>query len=175
MNFRILLIEDNEGDAFFFEELLRQIPAFKFSLTVATRLKAGIESLRSEKFDIVFTDLGLPDSMGLDTLKALHELDKIIPIVVLTGLNDEEKGFQALSFGAQDYLIKGEFTADQIYRVIRYSIGRNSIQEKFVDSERRFRMLFESSPIGIGIIDKDGNFESLNEFGQDILDVLLLN
>src|SRR5256885_12161189 len=127
---RVLLIEDNPADARLIEIMLGQARGLRFSLDWAPSLNEGIAHLRTRGADVVLLDLGLPESMGLDTLQRLfaHGL-KVPTLVVLSGLTDEEVAVQALQAGAQDYLVKGQVDASLLIRAIRYAIGRNQADE----------------------------------------------
>src|SRR5437016_4204235 len=100
---RILLVEDNPGDARLFLELVRETGAGRLKLQHVERLDTALEKLSSEPFDIVLLDLTLPDEQGLNTLVRAHAHAPKVPIVVLTGLDDEALAVKALRAGAQDY------------------------------------------------------------------------
>ena len=127
----VLLVEDNPGDAFLVEQMLKQVGAdlHPFHLTHVEHLEAAAQCLAREPFDIILLDLGLPDTQGLDTLSAINAQAPHLPAVILTGLGDEKLAFQAVRQGAQDYLVKGQVTADGLVRTIRYAIERKRIEE----------------------------------------------
>src|SRR5919206_605198 len=91
---RVLLIEDNPGDVRLLREALLEAGTRKFSLTVAERLEEGLTRLSEKDFDVVLLDLSLPDAEGLDTVTRAHEAAPQVPIVVLTGTDDEELAVQ---------------------------------------------------------------------------------
>lgn len=124
---RLLLIEDNPGDARLIREILRDSPA-PVSLENAGSLKAGFTLMDNSRFDAVLLDLSLPDSHGLETVLRMRQQAPELPIVVLTGLNDEATALQAVREGAQDYLVKGSVDAALLIRAIRYAIERNRMQ-----------------------------------------------
>src|SRR5208283_3392771 len=126
---RILLIEDNPGDARLLKEMLREADV-RFELECIDRLSSGIAKVKSVGFDVILLDLGLPDSQGLDTLTRLNEIRPEAPIIVLTGLADEVVGIQAVQEGAQDFLVKGQVDKHMLFRSINYAIGRKKIEEK---------------------------------------------
>ena len=131
----MLLIEDNEGDARLILEGLAEAGA-KWDVAHRRSLNAGLALLDSQPFDLVLLDLGLPDSMGLDTLhKALARVDEV-PIVVLTGNEDERTAMAALHAGAQDYLSKNTVDPTTILRITRYAVERNAILKQITASER---------------------------------------
>ncbi|GFO56835.1 hypothetical protein GMSM_38420 [Geomonas sp. Red276] len=126
---RILIVEDNPGDA----ELLKlQLPADGSVLEAArvACLSEAISSIRAGRVDLVFLDLGLPDSFGLDTLRTLNRQTRCkVPIIVLTGTCDDEIGVQAIREGAQDYLVKGEIDHKLLTRSIKYAVERSRAEK----------------------------------------------
>ena len=136
----ILLIEDNSGDRRLISEMLAEAsanePGIAFDVQYADRLQLAIEYLGQHRAEVILLDLGLPDSQGLDTLKRVYSEVPELPIVVLTGLNDELIGVQAVNKGAQDYLIKGQVDTHLLRRTIRYAIERKQAEER----ERRLQL-----------------------------------
>ncbi len=132
----ILLFEDNPGDAGLLEELLEESNNL-YHLKVVETLEEGLNILNNYYFDIILLDLGLPDSDGISTLLDVNKNSPNTPIIVLTGLNNEEIGIQAMKKGAQDYLIKKEIDGKLLKRSIRYAIERKK-------SEKQYLTLFNS-------------------------------
>ena len=132
----ILLVEDNPGDRRLICEMLNEARGANFDLKHADRLQAGLEHLDGNRVDVVLSDLGLPDSQGLETLSRIYAQVPEVPIVVLTGLDDEMLGVQAVNKGAQDYLIKGQVDANLLVRTIHYAIERKQAEER----ERQLQM-----------------------------------
>lgn len=126
----ILLVEDNPGDKRLIREMLTEARSVTFDLKYADRLKAGLEHLDKNRVEVILLDLGLPDSQGLETLNKIYTQVPEVPIVVLTGLNDEMLGVQAVNKGAQDYLIKGQVDTNLLVRTIRYAIERKQAEER---------------------------------------------
>jgi len=123
----VLLVEDDEGDARLVEdELAERLPRAR--ITRSRTLQQALSSL-SPAIDCVLLDLGLPDASGLDAVAKLRAQTQAIPLIVLTGLDDEAAGVAALQAGAQDYLVKGNVDGEQLSRSIRYSIGRRQADE----------------------------------------------
>ncbi|WP_121742121.1 bacterio-opsin activator domain-containing protein [Natronorubrum halophilum] len=132
----ILLIEDNPGDARLIQEMLRGTEelAQRVSpddaagrtpeITNETRLEAGLETMEEMTVDVVLLDLNLPDSEGLKTLETVHAESEQTPIVVLTGVRDQQVGVQAIQRGAQDFLVKDEVTSELLVRTIHHAIER---------------------------------------------------
>ncbi len=137
MVIRVLLIEDDQADAFLIQEMLQEQAADRNDVEGnnavihhVTRLDEGIRQAATGGFDIILSDLGLPDSQGLDTVKKLASAARDRPIVVLTGLADHEVGLEAVNAGAQDYLVKGQVTGEMLIRSIRYAIERKRIENE---------------------------------------------
>ena len=121
----ILLIEDNPGDIRLLQEILREVTTTRCQITPVMTLAAAITTLSSSiNFDVILLDLSLPDSQGIDSLLKLHDRVSNIPIVVLTGSDDETLAISAMQQGAQDYLIKGQVDRNLLLRSIRYAIER---------------------------------------------------
>src|SRR5450756_165224 len=121
---RILLIEDNPDDALITRAKLLREKSFDCTLTHAGLLAEGLALLEQQPFDVVLTDLGLPDSQGLPAFEELQTKSPGLPIVVLTGQDDMETALAAIKMGAQDFLPKNELTGFLLARTIRYAIER---------------------------------------------------
>jgi signal transduction histidine kinase len=125
----ILLVEDNEGDA----ELLRDALGAGPTLLHATRLSEATALLGAHAIDVILLDLSLPDAHGLETVARVRQAAPELPIVVLTGLDDEALAMQAVQAGAQDYLVKGAVTDRGVRRAIRHARER----QRLLDAARR--------------------------------------
>lgn len=143
---RILLVEDSQSDAELFEIYLEQVRSADYQVQVAETLADGTAILKSRPVDIALADLNLPDSFGIDTCRKLHKADPSVPIIVLTGLADEEKALEAMQVGAQDYLVKGEIDGNVLSRSIRYSIERQRAADMQRQSDERMRLITEQLP-----------------------------
>jgi PAS domain S-box-containing protein len=123
---RVLVVDDNYADF----ELIKHQLAFSKEATLVVEhcdsLASGLERLRSGGIDLVLLDLSLPDSQGVETVKDVRICAPTIPIVVLTGTNDNEIALASLQCGAEDYLIKGVFDASALNRAINYALARNA-------------------------------------------------
>jgi signal transduction histidine kinase len=137
----ILLVEDNSGDKRLITEMLAEASNVTFDVKYADRLQAAMEYLGQNRVEVILLDLGLPDSQGLETLRKTYAQVSETPIVVLTGLNDEMIGTQAVNEGAQDYLIKGQVDTQLLRRTIRYAIERKQAEER----ERRLQLQLDLS------------------------------
>lgn len=122
---KVLLIEDNPHDAFFVRRVAelasREAPLY---VEQAGRLKEGLALLERKRFDAVLLDLMLPDSLTIDTFLTVHAKHPNIPIVILTGLEDEQMAMHAVAQGAQDYLVKGKIGPELLNRSLRYAVQR---------------------------------------------------
>jgi len=126
---RVLLVEDSPTDAQLLQERLSLIDTERFEVTHLERLDEALARLRGESFDVVLLDLSLPDSTGHDTfLRAQREVPDV-PLVVLSGTNDEMLGVEAVQHGVQDYLVKSQAGGPQIAHAIRYAIARKHMEK----------------------------------------------
>ena len=145
---RILLIEDNPGDVRLIREMLAEVPDVSFELESAGRLSTGLKCLAKKQPDIVLLDLGLPDSQGLETLGKICSKTTTVPIVVLTGLDDEAIANQAVHKGAQDYLLKDDINDRLLWRVMRYAIERKRMEAEKGEIERKAQLASRLASIG---------------------------
>lgn len=142
----ILLVEDNPADARLVQETLLETAGgqpsrSRFRLTVADCLSAGQDLLTQGNVDVILLDLSLPDSDGLDTLLNISAQAPTLPIIVMTGLDDESVTMGALQAGAQDYLIKGELDSNLLVRAIRYAIERKKAELALREHEKQLQQL----------------------------------
>jgi serine phosphatase RsbU (regulator of sigma subunit) len=126
---RLLLVEDDEGDAFLVRELLDETDASR-DVTWVRSLAEAQAALATDSFDCVLMDLGLPDASGLDALRDILDGAADTAVLVLTGLADEQSGTDAMAAGAQDYLVKGQVDAELLTRSIRYAVERKRADEQ---------------------------------------------
>ena len=107
-NIKILLIEDNSGDAYLIEEHLEEFADFSYELKNVGTLNEGLNILKGQPFDVILLDIVLPDSDGVSTFFRIHDQNPLIPIIVLTELVDESIGSYSVEKGAKDFLVKGQ-------------------------------------------------------------------
>jgi DNA-binding response OmpR family regulator len=129
---KVLLIEDNIGDYQLILRMLDKSETNKFELIHVSRLNAGLKLLQNDIFDVILLDLGLPDCQGLESFQVTLKKHPSIPIIILTGLANEETGINAIKYGAQDYLVKGEFNGKLLVRAIQYAIERKKVEGLFI-------------------------------------------
>lgn len=130
----VLLIEDNPGDAKLIQFRLSETDR-KYNIQTIDRLELACDLLKKSRFDVILLDLGLPDSQGLDTFNKLYEHEKNIPIVILSGINDEKRSMQSVSLGAQDYLAKSFADTQLLIRTINHAIERHKLLCKLKNAE----------------------------------------
>ena len=123
----VLVVEDSPTDALLLREALTDEPTVQFRTAHAESLSDALRCLQEQQFDLILLDLGLPDSQGLDTFARVREHVPQIPIVVLTGLDDDALALKAVQEGAQDFLTKGRFDRYWLVRNIRYALERHQM------------------------------------------------
>ena len=163
VNINVLAIEDNPDDAELLRLMLAKVREPFFTFVWAQRLSEGLQVLREGSFDIVLLDMRLPDSDGMDSVLKITRQSPTIPIIVFTGLDDNEIALKALHLDVQDYLTKGKIDRNLLVRSIRYAIERKRAVEALRNSEARFRRLSESGIIGIAYLDADGRIIDGND------------
>jgi diguanylate cyclase (GGDEF)-like protein len=144
---QLLLVEDEPAQAQLVQDILVEKSNVDFKLSTVDTLKLAIAALEKKEkkpFDLVLLDLNLPDSKGNETLKALRDIFPDVPIVVLTGVDDTTGEHSALEMGAQDYLIKGHYTGDDLVRSIYHAVQR----------QQKVLLLEEERNVLRGLIDK---------------------
>ena len=142
---RLLIIEDNLGDAYLLKEYLEEVSPDSEIVLVETFAKAKEQLLLPNIFDTIFLDLSLPDNSGEPLVKEVVELAKLTPVIVLTGYSDQTFGIKTLSLGVSDYLLKDELTAPQLTKSINYSIERKRIEQKLKKSNERYEILAQAT------------------------------
>ncbi|MEW6379905.1 MAG: response regulator [bacterium] len=186
---KILLIEDNPGDARLIREMLREVKNFPFDLVWVDRLSSGLDCLARERVGIVLLDLSLPDSHGLATFERVAFQAPDVPVIILTILADEMTAMKAVEKGAQDYLFKGQVDGHLLVHSIRYAIGRRQVEEalrithRFLEITNRhtkmnpllqeciaeIRKFTGCEAVGIRILDEEGNipYQACDGFEKD--------
>ena len=184
---RLLLIEDNPGDARLVQEALRSRSSSGFVVVCVERLADALACIDAERFDVVLSDLNVPDSAGLVTPQAIVAHAPWLPLVVLTGSSDVHLGREAIRHGAQDYLVKGESNGEIIERTLHYAIERQRLKSdlreanatleqrvaartaelestlhRLTESEQRYRSLFEGASDAIFVTGDDARILDSN-------------
>ncbi len=127
---RVLLVEDNPGDARLIQLMLAEASDNLFEVESVDRLQAGLERVAQNRIGLVLLDLSLPDSHGLETFAQMHSRAPRLPIIVLSGLDDTTLAVQAVHEGAQDFLVKGHVDSQLLVRAMRYAIERKRLTEQ---------------------------------------------
>ena len=166
---RILLIEDDLEDQLLLGEMITDIGASEYKVIEASSLETAQALLDEHPFDIILLDLGLPDSIGLETLLSILSKVPLIPIIVLTGLDDDLIGDNAVSAGAQDYLVKGKVTNEELRRSIRYSIQRKHSENIILNIQNKSKEYLNIAGVMLLVLDAKGNVTLINRKGCEIL------
>jgi PAS domain S-box-containing protein len=166
---KILLVEDNPPDVMRVKEALHSEKKVSFQISVAESLDEARQAVEQEQFQLILLDLGLPDSQGLDTFCGMRDLAPDIPIVVLSGLDDEDIAVEAMSKGGQDYISKDSWDSRTIIRSLNYSLERHKIlaqwqhaEKQARESESRFKAVFDESEDWIFLKGPDLKFVQVN-------------
>src|SRR6266849_5291884 len=130
---KILLVEDNPGDRRLLQEAFAEIAELQPEFISCETLAQALQSLESNRPDVGLVDLGLPDARGLEAIRRIRAAAPELPLVVLTGLNDENSGVQALKEGAQDYLVKTSVDWRSLWRALCYAIERQRMQVELLN------------------------------------------
>ncbi len=167
----ILIIEDNPGDQLLLQENLISTNLLIADIIMVETLAEGISHLSKQNFSLIFLDLFLPDSTGLDSLSELIKINSSIPVVISSGLSDTQIALKAITLGAQDFLIKGDYTVNLLEKTVRYSIERKNNLKEISDYKYA---LDESTIIAItdqkGIIKKvNSNFCKISKYSEEEL------
>ena len=137
----ILIIDDNPGDQILLEENLRSTELAIEKFIFAGSLGEGISALTDNNPSLVFLDLFLPDSHGLQSLSELIKVNAKIPIIIYSGLSDTRTALEAITLGAQDFLIKGDYSNTLLEKTVSYSIERKNNLDELEKSNSKYELL----------------------------------
>jgi two-component sensor histidine kinase len=146
---QVLLVEDNPGDARLLREAVAEVAAPVVAWTHVERLGDALRRLEEQRFDVLLLDLSLPDVQGFETFSRARTHFPDVPIVVLTGLDDEAMALRTVHEGAQDYLVKGQIDGQTLLRSLRYAIERARVLQALRESERRAREMAEQLRLSV--------------------------
>jgi len=173
---KILLIEDDQDDAFLLKRLLQKAQYLTVDIQQAETLQQAINCLRQQSYDIILLDLFLPETQGLDTFFSLSCHYPDIPIIVLSGLADQDIALAAVQAGAQDYLVKGQFDSHLLSRSIRYGIERQHLSlrlkqpnQELQAKEAQLRTIISQNADGMVMINPQGTIVFANPAAESLL------
>ena len=171
----VLVLEDNPGDAGLLHAELSAEVLIDVNLTVAPRLSDGLDLLGIRQFDAILVDLNLPDSQGMETFERLRAAVPEVPLIVHTGIHDDEIALQALRGGAQDYLVKGPGVGPALVRAVKFAIERHRVRvelelraTQLEKNRAALRHVVEASADVILILDRAGAVRFVNFGAEDM-------
>lgn len=150
---KVLLVEDNAVYARLVSELLAQDSEAAYDVTTVLDLSAATAAVGQRPFDCILLDILLPDSSGLETVQRMLEAAPTVPVLVLSGLDDEGLALEAVRAGAQDYLIKNRFSADGLRRALRYAVERRKTLRGLGRDEEFLTTLLNGLRTAVGVLD----------------------
>ncbi|MEO8629667.1 MAG: EAL domain-containing protein [Betaproteobacteria bacterium] len=159
---QLLLIEDNPADAYLLRRMLDDHGSHNIALAHVQSMGEAEKHLLEHAVDIILVDLGLPDAQGLGAVRRAHAAAPRIPLVVLTGLDDEAQATQALQEGAQEHLIKGQIEARGLLRALRYAVERKAMDEALFEEKERAQVTLNCIGDAVICTDTTGNITFLN-------------
>lgn len=127
---KVLLIEDNQAEARLVHEELSGGMDIFFNVVTENTLEHGLSQINNGNFDVILCDLNLPDSNGIDTFKSVFNKSNGVPIIILSGIKDENLALSAVKLGAQDYIPKDEVSEAILKRAIKYAIERQKVYKE---------------------------------------------
>jgi signal transduction histidine kinase len=140
---QVLLVEDNPDDVELLREMLREVVQPELCLTEVGRLEHALAHVAAEHYDVALVDLSLPDSAGLETFtRVYHGAGRRLPVIVLSGLDDEDVAMEAVHAGAQDYLVKGKVSGPVVVRSVRHAIERHRLRSELEEAWEREQAQF---------------------------------
>ncbi len=165
----ILLVEDNPGDARLVAEMLTDSQIKSFELRHVEQVRDAEKILEEEEFDIVLSDISLPDGNGLEMAKRIFANQPNLPFLMLTGMDDDFLALDAIQNGIQDYLVKDSCNGEVLGRTIRHAIERQRLAHELKKSEARVRQIVEFINAGVIVVDKEGTVHFVNPAAEIIL------
>jgi PAS domain S-box-containing protein len=164
----LLLVEDDAAFARLLREMFKDQGSAETVVTHVDTMSAAETELGTGSFDIVLLDPGLPDSQGIESVKRAHAAAHNVPLVVLTGRDDESLALEALQAGAQDYLIKGQIDTRGLLRFLRYGVERHAMENALFVEKERALVTLNSIGDAVACTDIRGNITFLNVVGQKL-------
>jgi len=164
----VLLIEDNAGDARMLREMFNEAGSFDTELMHVGCMSEAEQRLAKPWADVILLDLGLPDAHGLGAVRRAHAAAPRVPLVVLTGLDDDSIAVQALQEGAQDYLVKGQIETRGLLRALRYAVERKTMEEALFAEKERAQITLDCIGDAVVCTDVGGNITFLNVVAETL-------
>jgi two-component system cell cycle sensor histidine kinase/response regulator CckA len=166
----LLLVEDNPGDVRLLREMFKEEGSDHTEVTHVESVREAEEHLMGHAVDIILLDLDLPDAQGLGAVRRAHAAAPRVPLVVLTGFDDESLAVQALQEGAQDYLLKGQISTNGLRRALRYAIERKITEEALFEEKERAQVTLNCIGDAVACTDISGNITFLNPVAEKMMD-----
>jgi diguanylate cyclase (GGDEF)-like protein/PAS domain S-box-containing protein len=170
---KILLVEDNGCDALLLRRLFKSIAPDAYEVTHRNCMADAVLHAATQIIDIVLLDLGLPDANGLEAVRLMLAAAPRTPVVVMTGLDDEQLAAQALRAGAQDFLVKGELEPAVVIRALRYAIARKALEDQLFLEQERAQITLNAMGDAVICIDNTGAISFLNRAAQIMTGLVL--
>jgi DNA-binding NtrC family response regulator len=164
---KVFLIEDSNDDAELIRRFLTAGQNMHIDVERVDTLSSAFKRLGEEKYDVILSDLGLSDSWGLVTFGKVHASSPEVPVIVLTGLDDEAAALEAVHRGAQDYLVKSQIDSRNMIQVIRHSIERQRLMAQLANSLKEMKILQGLLPICASckkICDDKGSWKQMESY-----------
>ena len=173
MPIKVLLVEDNPTDADLIQRMLAQASikdasARSFDLECADHLSTALKRLTAGGIDVVLLDLTLPDSQGLKALTEVRTQAAPVPVIVLSGIDDEALAIEAVSQGAQDYLVKGHVDGFSLARAIRYAIERKQAEEALKRERDFIFAVLDTLSALVIVLDPEGRIVRFNHACEEM-------
>src|SRR5580693_9467297 len=162
----LLLVEDNPADVRLLREMFHEQSSHNTELTHVATMGEAEKHLAEGMTDIILLDLGLPDAQGLEAIRRARAIAPGVPLVVLTGMDDESLASRALQEGVQDYLIKGQIDARGLLRAMRYAVERKNMEEALFAEKERAQVTLNSIGDGVACTDIRGRISFLNQAAE---------
>lgn len=164
----LLLVEDDPSSARLLLETFRTLGSTHTEVTHVESMRDAEAQLARRPFDIVLLDPGLPDSEGIESVQRAHAAAPRVPLVVLTGRDDESLALEALQAGAQDYLVKGQIHTRGLLRFLRYAVERHAMEEALFGAEERAQVTLNSIADAVACTDMSGKITFLNGVAEEL-------
>ena len=166
----ILIVEDDIADRKLLNQLLQKTALRVSDVQFADCLSSTLDLLDKSKFDVMFLDLGLPDSQGIGSVSKIIAKDPDVPIIVLSGLDDAEMGVSAVQKGVEDYLVKGQVDTNLLARSVWYAIERKRTSKVLNEKQKNIEAIFDAAPVGMMLINEHAIVKRVNDAIRQMLD-----